>query len=466
MSPVVSNWVRYPLIALLCLAAVVVLWVKPSRGPWQLTTLVGSAFRRTTSRVMPIGMVRSVLGWLFLAVVIAAATGGGLLWVLGWPRFPPTSAFSVTEMLDLLKIALAVVAGFGGVVLLAVNFRKQRVIEAEHDLAVERGDRDEVQSFNERFGAAAEQLAHVNAAVRLAGVYAMAGLADDWEDKRQVCVDVLCGYFRMSPENTEDRGEFEVREAILRLVRERVGTRYGNGLWRDVDFDFTSAEFEDADFTGLRFDGRVVFDGARFTGELTSVARTAFGGVLSCHGTTFAAKRTTFAGMSSSMRAEFVGAEFSSEQVDFSGLHAGGVAVDFYRSNFTGSRVDFSDGSVRHGTLRFDQCEFADCELDLSFVNWWVPDGVFGTDFFMSDDGTGRLMIDRCRFTTVVIDLRGILEAPSFVWLVGTRFEAVEFKVTEYADPDHRPWLNVRDEELVDTVLPAKYVRRPTVDPV
>ena len=91
------------------------------------------------------------------------------------------------------------VAGFGGVVLLAVNYRKQRVAEDEHDLAVQRAEREVVQKFNERFGSAAEQLANESAAVRLAGVYAMAGLADDWVDKRQVCVDVLCGYFRITP---------------------------------------------------------------------------------------------------------------------------------------------------------------------------------------------------------------------------------------------------------------------------
>src|ERR1700722_15145163 len=51
---------------------------------------------------------------------------------------------------------------------------------------------------NERFATAADQLGSDKpAAVRLAGVYAMAGLADDWEDNRQTCVDVLCAYLRM-----------------------------------------------------------------------------------------------------------------------------------------------------------------------------------------------------------------------------------------------------------------------------
>ncbi|MEU9685742.1 hypothetical protein [Amycolatopsis japonica] len=138
----------------------------------------------------------AVLQWMALAFVIAGATGAALLWLLGFPRFPTGTAFGTTEVLELLKIALAVVAGLGGVVLLAVNMRKQRVAESEHLLAQAKDGREQAQSFNERFGTAAEQLAHDNAAVRLAGLYAMAGLADDWVANRRsasMCCAVTCG---------------------------------------------------------------------------------------------------------------------------------------------------------------------------------------------------------------------------------------------------------------------------------
>ena len=65
------------------------------------------------------------------------------------------------------------------------------------------------------------------AAVRLAGVYAMAGLADDWPENRQTCVDVLCGYLRMpyepdpgdeapGPERLAFRAGPEVRHTAIR----------------------------------------------------------------------------------------------------------------------------------------------------------------------------------------------------------------------------------------------------------
>jgi hypothetical protein len=52
-------------------------------------------------------------------------------------------------------------------------------------------------TLNERFATAAEQLGSDKPAVRLAGVYAMAGLADDWGENQQTCVD--CGRSRNSP---------------------------------------------------------------------------------------------------------------------------------------------------------------------------------------------------------------------------------------------------------------------------
>src|SRR5215469_12990367 len=85
-------------------------------------------------------------------------------------------------------------------------------------------------TLNERFATAAEQLGSDKpSAVRLAGVYAMAGLADDWEENRQTCVDVLCGYLRL-PYNADPgdgadsdvqsayRRNREVRHTVIRVI--------------------------------------------------------------------------------------------------------------------------------------------------------------------------------------------------------------------------------------------------------
>ncbi|WP_370945708.1 hypothetical protein AB5J62_42465 [Amycolatopsis sp. cg5] len=418
-----SDWVRYSLLGLAAVVALAVVLGHLKRHRVSLPI---------PSIPLPAGIARSVFGWLLLSITVAAGTVGGLLWVLGWPKFPSSTSFSTTEILDLLKIGLAVVAGFGGVVLLAINFRKQRVAEAEHDLAIERSEREVTQGYNERFGAAAEQLAHASPAVRMAGVYAMAGLADDWTVKRQVCVDVLCGYFRMMAEGDSEE---LVRDAILRIIRDRTTSRdFAPPDWPATDFDFTGVDFENLDLSGLRFGGTVTFDRATFTGELTSFSRTDFRGKLSCHGTAFAAKQTTFSRVSAS-RMEFVGAEFTSPKIDFSGMTLSGVGIYFYRSRFLDPEVDFSVLDIEVGGLVFDQCEFERSDLDLSLLNTAVPQKF------------GRLVIDGCRFTGGLLDLSDVGDPPRLGRLVNTRFAETEIRGSA-------PWLDVRDVELIGTELP------------
>jgi uncharacterized protein YjbI with pentapeptide repeats len=296
-------------------------------------------------------MTLSIMGWLFVAVLVGASTGGLLLWLLGWPRLPRSSAFTTTETLDLLKIALAVVAGFGGVVILSVNHRKQRFAEKAHDLAENQDDREKTKLFNERFAAAAEQLAHERAQVRLAGVYAMAGLADDWDSGRQKCVEVLIAYLRLS--QTKDRapgaGEDEVVATIFRTFRERLAH---SGTWCDVDFDFTGMTFVDADFGGLRFAGSVSFDGAVFSGAETSFADAWFQGKLSCHGTEFGADTTNLHEVwFEKGKAEFVGASFRALDLSDALVHR--ATVDFHRCVFDGP-VNGLRLRVDPGVLRFE----------------------------------------------------------------------------------------------------------------
>jgi hypothetical protein len=75
-------------------------------------------------------------------------------------------------------------------------------------------------TLNERFATAADQLGSGKPAVRLAGVYAMAGLADDWEENRQTCVDVLCAYLRMPYKPDPGQGADEEKRLAFQANRE------------------------------------------------------------------------------------------------------------------------------------------------------------------------------------------------------------------------------------------------------
>ena len=136
---------------------------------------------------------------LLLALVVAVVSALVLWWTLGRPRLAPESPgpLTPTDLYDGVKIALAVVGGIGGLVALVVAYRKQRFAEREHVRAEAAVVREDTKLFTERFGKASEQLGSDKAAVRLAGVYAMASLADDWAEGRQMCIDVLCAYLRM-----------------------------------------------------------------------------------------------------------------------------------------------------------------------------------------------------------------------------------------------------------------------------
>src|ERR1700691_5090944 len=105
-----------------------------------------------------------------------------------------------------------------------------QTIEAQWGQLKETLKEQSVRDLNERFATAAEQLGDDKPpAVRLAGVYAMAGLADDWEANRQTCVDVLCAYLRMpyepdpgkdspAPEQLAFQAIREVRHTVIRVI--------------------------------------------------------------------------------------------------------------------------------------------------------------------------------------------------------------------------------------------------------
>ena len=189
-----------------------------------------------------------------------------------------------------------------------------------------------VRTLNERFATAADKLGNDKPSVRLAGVYAMAGLADDWEDNQQTCIDVLCGYLRMPYRPDPGSGEAqlgfladrEVRHTVISVITMhlRGGARKS---WQGRDFDFTGAVFDGGGFSGAEFSGgQVSFRDATFSGDEVSFGRVKF----------------------SSGEVNFGGAQFSSGEVNFGG------------AEFSGATVNFRQAKFSHGTVNFGEAEF------------------------------------------------------------------------------------------------------------
>jgi hypothetical protein len=180
-------------------------------------------------------------------------------------------------LFDLIKLSFGVVAGAGALVALVVAYRKQRVDE---DAAL----RETTRLHTERFTAAVSQLGDTSPAIRLGGVHALAGLADDapTRDLRQTAIDVLCAYLRLpyTPEadlpagdtsaRHDDLAGRQVRHTIVRLIRDHLRHEPGHPhSWQGHDLDFTSVAFDGGDFSHALFSGGTVnFGGAQFTGGL------------------------------------------------------------------------------------------------------------------------------------------------------------------------------------------------------
>jgi hypothetical protein len=264
--------------------------------------------------------------------------------------------------IDVTKLAFSAVAGVGGVVALVVAYRRQRDIEQGR--------------FVERFGAAAAQLGASDVAVRIAGVYAMAGVADEATGvRRQQCIDVLCGYLRLPYSSnlganhqtkhvekrtgtdrgpdTEDHFEYRqndkvVRQTIVRVIAEHL-ERDAEYNWSINHFDFRTAQFEDANFFRAVFSQATRFDEATFYGEAVFNEAT-FSGDATFDKTKFC-DIAMFRRTRVSRGSWFAGAEFAA-RVWFNEAMFCGYAV-FNEAKFCDvffDDADFRGGSAFHGT--------------------------------------------------------------------------------------------------------------------
>jgi uncharacterized protein YjbI with pentapeptide repeats len=368
------------------------------------------------------------IGWALAACFAATTTGlAGLTWLalalLHRPKLPHSPTVSLHDFIGVLQLVFASVAGTGALVALVMTYRRQRVAET-----TTAHDRSRV--LNERFTTIAAQLGDDQAAVRLAGVHAMAGLADDWEENRQTCIDVLCAYLRMpyEPEPGDDapaqerlafRSGREVRHTVIRVITAHLRDN-APVSWQGLDFDFTGVVFDGGDFSGARFSGgtvtffgagfsseeEVVFDKAEFSGgtvsfdaaEFSAGAVTFFGAVFSGCDVSFAAKFSggqvifndavfsggtvsfelgRFSGGSVNFGTEFSGAEVSFDLAEVSGgvvslAGAGFIGGDVnFGAQFSGGEVDFEEAEFSGASVSFADASFLGGSVDFSLVADW-----------------------------------------------------------------------------------------------
>ena len=246
----------------------------------------------------------------FYAWIIGIAVLGGI-----WAFFLPiaiNSGFGKDDDGAALRQALIyTTGGIIGVITLGETHRKNTFEKTKNDQDHTRQVHAERRS---RYTKAIEHLFNENISVRLGGVYALAGLADEWltdektlltdKERRkegQVIINTLCSYIRSSfnlaskaevltkdeaPGNYEGgdqqfikdqaklREEQELRLTILDAIKTRLNSSTiaqedGNEKlikgWSNFDYNFANATFfYDIDLTGARFLNKANFAKAKF----------------------------------------------------------------------------------------------------------------------------------------------------------------------------------------------------------
>ena len=309
----------------------------------------------------------------FYAWIIGIAVLGGT-----WAFFLPiaiNSGFGKDDDGAALRQALIyTTGGILGVITLGETHRKNTLEKTKNDQDHTRQVHAERRS---RYTTAVEQLSSDKASIRLGGVYTLVGLVDEWlsdekttptlEERRkegQVIINNLCAYIR-SPLPLAERAEQldkdyakdlqndfdgdiekfdadkrafardkaaleeerQVRESIIKEIRERLQDFGAPGLWSEFDYDFSNAHFfYPIVFTNSYFDASSRFFGATFT-QAADFSGTTFTGYANSIG------YANFSGATFTQGAYFIGATFT-QGANFSEATFT-EGADFFDATFT-----------------------------------------------------------------------------------------------------------------------------------
>jgi len=164
---------------------------------------------------------------------------------------------------------------------LELDSQKYELDRQRHELDTQRRHDDRVHELRARFSTIAQQLGAEHYAVRHAGVFALASLADDWhraanDIERQACVDLFCAQLRshrvpeptlrnleagIGPTMAEYRQDTEIRKAMVALLRShRPLSAVSEDNWKSCSLDLSGADLslfylDQTDLRGVNLDG-------------------------------------------------------------------------------------------------------------------------------------------------------------------------------------------------------------------
>jgi hypothetical protein len=326
-------------------------------------------------------------GWTVVLIVVPVLVLTTLSLVI---LFLSVDASNPADRIDVIKTALSVGAGTGGIAALVLGGRRQWATERAHrDVTAHQekvADATKADAtarrITELYAKSSEQLGSDKAPVRLAGLYALERLAEENVDQRQKIVSVLCAYLRMpyvrpdsdtptTGASKEERDLFEQRaqEKEVRLTAQKIICDHlrpdgdSGSFWGELDLDFTGATLIEFNLGychvhSVKFDHANLYVTARFghaTLRRALFMRTTFHTIASF-------ESTVFDGITLFTNAKFQApATFTSAQ--FCGLGDFRDAIFFSKVNFKGS--NFGDMGLEDAWVKD-----SDPRLPLSRHEW------------------------------------------------------------------------------------------------
>ncbi len=222
---------------------------------------------------------------------LAATTVG--TWALAELATPDGVSWVSADLGGLGRTVGLIAAAAVGVPAAVLAYHRQRALDTANQVAANQHDHKVItdnrehktgveRNLRERYTTCAEQLGSENFAIRLAGIYALASLADDWHElgndsERQVCIDLLCAYLRTQRRapiagprlDSSPREEREVRAAIVNIIHAR--TQVPDAGWAGCGFELADVYLPEVNLVGINLD-RVNLVGAELTAARLSNA--------------------------------------------------------------------------------------------------------------------------------------------------------------------------------------------------
>jgi len=131
--------------------------------------------------------------------------------------------------------------------------------------------RETARDLRARYTTVAEQLAHDSVTIRVAGIYALAALADDWysfgsEREQQICIDLLCAQLRDLDQPSVAGEQGRLRDAIIKVIH--MHTEIAENELPEPNWTRCRLDMRGADLSGVQLPKAVLFNAILADGDL------------------------------------------------------------------------------------------------------------------------------------------------------------------------------------------------------